>query len=114
MRRYLCLCGGGEFRSKTAAAVLREIARERGIDIFVDSGAVDFLVKPVSAETARYYEQFDKVIVMKPYMAEKAHRFLGIDSSRMRCIDVPDDYRTEEKLAEPRVLLRPKLRDIID
>jgi predicted protein tyrosine phosphatase len=113
MQKYLFLCGAGLKRSPTAASVAREIAKERGIDIVADSGAIDISISLMSNETLERFRQYDKVVVMEPYMAEKAEKFMGIEHSRIHCLDIKDDYITEEKLADLRVIMRSKLWDII-
>jgi predicted protein tyrosine phosphatase len=113
MRRYLFICGGGLKRSPTAASVAREIAKEKGIDIIADSGAIDVSIGSMSDATRERFKQYDKVVVMEPYMVEKFEKSFSVGRSRMHCLNIPNNYITDEQLANLRLVLRPKLWDII-
>jgi len=110
-RQYLFLCHEGAKRSPTAASVAREIAEARGLDIEMNYGAANAIHQGNAEYMAKYLSKYEKIVVMQKDIAKKI-KGLGIDKSRILCLDIEDNYEKHDK--QLRDILREKLGDLIE
>ena len=102
---YLFLCHGGAKRSPTAAAVAREIAKSRGLDIEIEYGSSDAieLNRPNTEYQARILESKTRIAVMELDQVQKLKR-MNLTPGKIYCLDIPDIYEKDD----------PALRKILE
>lgn len=110
IRQYLFLCHAGQKRSPTAASVARAIAVSRDKDIEMIYGSSDAINIDNQNHMGEYLSKYEKIFVMQGDIEKRLKR-LGIENSRIFCLDIPDNYERQDP--QLREILREKLEGLI-
>lgn len=108
MKNYLFVCSQGEKRSPTAAAVAREIAQEKDLEILATSGGIDVRLMLPKQKMKAHFKQYDLVFAMETYMVYKLEKKCGVPRAKIICLNIEDQYGRHD----PR--LREELREKLD
>lgn len=92
---YLFLCSMGVDRAPTARDVARGIAKEKGLDIRMDSCGFDVLPQ-LHPDTKNYLSRFDKIFVMEEYMERGILEEYSVDRKKVVCLYVEDGLRRND------------------
>jgi predicted protein tyrosine phosphatase len=89
-KRYLFVCYANQQRSRTAEDVCRKMAKQRGLDIAVDSaGIAPGANNPLTKELIN---QADIIFVMQDYMQTAVEEEYAGKGKNIVCFDIPDIY----------------------
>lgn len=108
--RYLFLCNEGINRSPTAAAVAREIAQRKGLDIEMVSRGIDSCSETVD-ELRRYFSEFDRIFAIEHHIKLEMVYDYGIDEKKVFFIYAHEEYERDDP--ELRRLFQEKLEKLI-
>ena len=89
-KRYLFVCYANEQRSRTAEELCKKMAKERGLDIAVNSaGIARGANNPLTEEQVN---QADIIFVMEDYMQTAVEQEYAGKGKNIVCFDIPDIY----------------------
>ena len=89
-KRYLFVCYANEQRSRTAEEVCKKMAKQRGLDIAVNSAGIALGANnPLTKELVN---QADIIFVMQDYMQTAVEEKYAGKGKNIVCLDIPDIY----------------------
>lgn len=106
-QNYLFLCAMGQNRSPTAAFAAKKIAQEKGLEIQMFYGGIDWLIQNPDINTeinknnlSEHFNSYDKIFVMEKYMKEGLKKYFDIEPEKIICLNIPDEYIRNEPVLE--------------
>lgn len=97
MAKILFVCHANKQRSPTAESVFREMAKEKGIEVKVESAGIDVEEDSEENQLSEFLvESSDKIFVMEDRMKEAIVRDYKANPKKISSLDIPDIYHKND------------------